>query len=301
VKRIPAIVLVLLAIISVQFGASVARTQFEIVGPLGATFLRLVFAALILLVVLRPKVRHWPAKSWLAAGALGVALAGMNTMIYLAFETVPLGVAVTIEFLGPLTLALAQTRRILDALWALLALAGVLLLGLDGGNNGSIALVGLLFAAGAGTFWAMYILASARVGKAIPGIDGLAVGLAIAAVISAPLGFGPASAAVGNPTVLLVFVAVAILSSAIPYAFELEALRRLPTRVFGILSSLGPAVAALAGLLVLGQALGLSEVIALACVTVASIGVTVATSRNRARQVTAGGPGLETAAGIDGS
>jgi inner membrane transporter RhtA len=275
--RVPAVLLVLVAILSVQFGAGVARTQFDVVGPLGATFLRLAFAAIILLALLRPRVWTWPAKSWLAAGVLGVALAGMNTMIYLAFDSIPLGVAVTIEFLGPLVLALVQTRRIVDALWALLALAGVLLLGLEGG--GSIAVIGLVFAGCAGAFWASYILASAQVGRAIPGIDGLAVALAFAAILTAPLGWGPASAGFDNPSVLLVFVGVAVLSSALPYALELEALRRLPTRVFGVLSSLGPAVAALAGLVILHEALGWREVIALVSVTVASMGVTLARGR----------------------
>jgi len=280
--RVPAVVLVLAAIISLQFGAGIARTQFEVVGPLGATFLRLAFAALILLAVLRPRVRTWPARSWFAAGVLGVALAGMNTMIYLAFDHVPLGVAVTIEFLGPLVLALAQTRRIVDALWAILALAGVLLLGLDGG--GSIEVVGLIFAGCAGAFWACYILATAQVGRWIPGIDGLAVAMAFAAVLTAPLGWSGAGAALGDPSVLLIFLAVAVLSSALPYALDLIALRRVPTRVFGVLSSLGPAVAALAGLVILHEALGWSEVIALVCVTVASVGVTLARGRGTGYQ-----------------
>lgn len=285
VDRVPATVLVLCAILSVQFGASVARTQFDEVGPLGATFLRLAFAGVILLAVLRPKVSAWTSRSWLAALLLGVALAGMNTMIYLAFETIPLGVAVTIEFLGPLTLALVQTRRFTDALWALLALGGVLLLGLEGiMGGGTIALAGLLLAAGAGAFWATYIVSSARVGREIPGLDGLAVALAIAAVISAPFGLSGAANGIAQPTVLLVFLAVAVLSSVLPYALEMQALRRLPTRAFGVLSSLGPAVAALAGLVVLHEALGWRESVALILVTVASIGVTVSGNRNRAAQ-----------------
>jgi inner membrane transporter RhtA len=274
VKRIPATALMLGAMVSVQFGAGIARSQFAAVGPLGATLLRLVFAATILLLVLRPRVRRWTARAWWAAALLGVALAGMNTMIYLAFTSIPLGVAVTVEFLGPLSLALVQTRRLVDALWAVLALAGVLLLGF--GQGGTIALAGLVFAAAAGVFWAIYIVASARVGRAIPGIDGLAVALAIATVLCAPLGMGGAIAAIGKPEVLLTFLLVAVLSSVIPYAFELEALRRLPTRVFGVLSSLGPAIAAVAGVVVLGQALGWRETAALLLVTVASVGITVA-------------------------
>ena len=280
-SRVPATVLVLCAIVSVQFGAGVARTQFEAVGPFGATFLRLVFAAIILGVLVRPRVAAWSARAWLAAVVLGVALAGMNTMIYLAFESVPLGVAVTVEFLGPLALALAQTRRLVDAGWAMLALAGVVVLGIpDGGDGGSLAVAGLLFAGLAGIFWALYILASARVGRSIPGIGGLAVALAIAAVLSAPLGAPAAVAAAGDPGVILVFVAVAVLSSVLPYACEMEALRRLPTRVFGVLSSLGPAAAAVAGLVVLGQALGWREIVALTLVTIASAGVTVARNRS---------------------
>jgi inner membrane transporter RhtA len=284
ITRIPATVLVLCAILSVQFGAGIARTQFDEVGALGATFLRLAFAAIILLAVLRPKLSAWTRRAWFAALLLGVALAGMNTMIYLAFETIPLGVAVTIEFLGPLVLALVQTRRFRDALWALLALAGVVLLGLEGiTGGGTIAVAGLLLAAGAGAFWAVYIVSSARVGREIPGLDGLAVALAIAAVISAPFGISGAAQAIDQPTVLFVFLAVAVLSSVLPYALEMQALRRLPTRVFGVLSSLGPAVAALAGLVILHEALGWRESVALILVTVASIGVTITGSRSRAR------------------
>lgn len=278
IERVPATLLVLVAIVSAQVGAGIARSQFELIGPFGATFLRLSFAAVILLVILRPKLRHWTARAWLAATLLGLALAGMNTMIYLSFDSIPLGVAVTIEFLGPLVLALAQARRIVDVMWAALAFAGVLLLGFDVG--GSIAIAGLVFAALAGTFWAGYILASANVGRAIPGTDGLAVALAIGAILSAPLGAGPAYvAAVEHPPILLIFVAVAVLSSVLSYGLELEALRRLPTRVFGVLSALGPAVAAIVGFLVLSQALGWRQITALLLVTIASVGVTVARGR----------------------
>ena len=277
VTRVPATALVLTAIISSQFGASIARTQFEVVGPLGATFLRLIFGAAILLLVLRPKVRAWKRSSWLAAGVLGLALVGMNTMIYLALGSIPLGVAVTIEFMGPLVLSLVQARRVIDAFWAVLAFAGVVLLGL--GAGGSIAVAGLIFAALAGVFWAGYILASSRVGRLIPGTDGLAVAMSIAAVLSAPLGITGAARALSHPEVLLIFLSVAVLSSALPYALEMEALRRLPTRVFGVLSSLGPAMAALAGLVVLHEALGWREIVALLLVTIASVGITVAGGR----------------------
>jgi inner membrane transporter RhtA len=277
-SSVPAPVLMVTAVLSVQFGAALAQTQFESVGPTGATFLRLILGALILLVAVRPKVSGWKRQKWAAATVLGIALAGMNSLIYLAIDEIPVGVAVTLEFTGPLLLALVQTRRLTDAAWALLAFAGVVLLGLDGGNV--LSLPGILFALGAGAFWAVYILASARVGQLVPGVEGLAVSMAIAAVIALPLGATAATAGVvASPLVLSVFAGVALLSSALPYGLEMLALRRLSTRVFSVLSALGPAVAALAGLLVLHQVLGLRQIIALVLVTAASVGVTVGVGR----------------------
>ncbi|WP_258805075.1 EamA family transporter [Pseudarthrobacter sp. NS4] len=280
-SSVPAPVLMVTAVLSVQFGAALAQTQFEVVGPTGATLLRLIFGALILLVAVRPKVSGWTREQWAAATVLGVALAGMNTLIYLAIGEIPIGVAVTLEFTGPLLLALVQTRRLADAAWALLAFAGVVLLGLDGGSD--LSLAGILFALGAGAFWVVYILASARVGRLVPGVEGLAVSMAIGAVLALPFGATAAmGGAVASPLVLPVFVGVALLSSALPYGLEMLALRRLSTRVFGVLSALGPAVAALAGLLVLGQALGPREITALVLVSAASVGVTVGVRRRRA-------------------
>jgi inner membrane transporter RhtA len=200
-------------------------------------------------------------------------MAGMNLSFYLALRTVPLGIAVTVEFIGPLLLALAQTRRWLDLLWALLAAAGVVLLGVNPGDG--VALSGLALALLAGLFWAGYILASARVGQELPGADGLAVALAVAAVLVLPFGAGDAAAVLDHPGLLPAVAAVAILSSVLPYGMELSALRRIPTRVFGILMSLEPAVAALAGWLVLNQRLGLRGALALLLVSLASVGVTL--------------------------
>lgn len=279
-STLPAPVLMIAAVLSVQFGAALARTQFDAVGPTGAVLLRLLFGAVILLIAMRPKVGGWKREQWAAAVVLGIALAAMNSLIYLAIGILPIGVAVTLEFTGPLLLALVQTRRFIDAAWALLAFAGVLLLGLD--DSGDLPLAGILFALGAGAFWALYILASARVGRLVPGVEGLAVSMAIGAVLALPFG---ATAAVGgvltSPLVLPVFVAVALLSSALPYALEMLALRRLSTRVFGVLSALGPAMAAVAGLLILSQALGVRELVALVLVTVASVGVTIGGRRWR--------------------
>ena len=271
--RVPAPVLVVVSIASVQTGSAVARTLFDDLGAPGVTLLRLGLAAVVLLVVLRPRVHRWSRRSWAAALLLGAVFAGMNSAFYLSLRTVPLGVAVTVEFLGPLVLALVQTRRLIDLMWALLAGAGVALLGLD--STSGIALSGLLLAGLAGVFWAGYILASARVGQLLPGIDGLSVALAFAALLVLPFGADGAREAFSDPTLLLMAGAVALLSSIIPYGLELTALRRIPTRVFGILMSLEPAAAAVAGLLILGQQLGPREVAALVMVSLASAGITL--------------------------
>ena len=270
---VPAPLLVVVSIASVQTGSAVARTAFDELGAAGMVLLRLGLSSLLLLVLLRPGVRSWGRAQWRAVLLLGSAMAGMNLVFYLSIRTVPLGVAVTVEFLGPLLVALVQTRRAVDFAWALLAAAGVVLLGLDGG--GSAPLGGLVLAFVAGLFWGCYILMSARVGSLLPGTGGLAVALAFAGCIALPFGASGAVSALGDPRLLLVGLAVAVLSSIVPYSFELAALRRIPTRVFGVLMSLEPAAAAVAGLVVLGQALGTRELAALTLVTLASVGVTL--------------------------
>lgn len=275
----PAPLLVLTAIASVQVGSAIARGLFDDLGASGVTFLRLAIAALILAVVTRPRVRGWSAAAWRSAALLGVAMAGMNLIFYLSLRTVPLGMAVTVEFLGPLLLSLVQTRRLVDLLWAGLAAGGVLLLGLD--STGSAPLSGLLLAFLAGLFWAAYIVLSARVGSLVPGTGGLAVSLAVGALLVLPFGSGGATGVVGHPSLLVGVVAVALLSSVFSYGLEMHALRRIPTRVFGILMSLEPAAAALAGLVILHQRLGWAEVVALVLVTLASAGVTLARRESR--------------------
>jgi inner membrane transporter RhtA len=267
-------VLVLVAIASVQTGSAVARTAFDVTGASGMTLLRLAIAGLLLTAVVRPRVRRWSRAQWSAAVALGLTMGAMNLVFYLAIRDVPLGVAVTVEFVGPLLLALVQTRRVWDLVWAVLAGAGVALLGLDGGE--SVPITGLALALLAGLFWAGYILSSARVGRVLPGIDGLAVALLVAALLALPFGAAGAARAIADGRALLVGVAVALLSSVIPYALELTALRSIPTRVFGVLMSLEPAAAAIAGLIVLDQVLGTRELVALLAVSLASVGVTFA-------------------------
>ncbi len=274
--RVPAPLMVLVAIASVQTGSAVARGLFDELGAAGVTLLRLALAAVVVLAVTRPAVRGWQRAQWQAAALLGAAMAGMNLTFYLALRTVPLGVAVTVEFVGPLLLALVQTRRAVDLAWAALAFGGVVLLGADSlGAASTTPLSGLLLALIAGLFWAGYILASARLGQAVPGVDGLGVALAVAAVLVLPLGAGGAVGLLDRPSLLMVAGLVALLSSVIPYGLELTALRQLPTRVFGVLMSLEPAAAAAAGLVLLRQALGTRELVALLLVSVASAGVTL--------------------------
>lgn len=276
--RVPAPLLVLTAIVSVQVGSSVAKTVFDDLGAAGVTLLRLALASLVLFAVLRPRLRTWTRASWRAALLLGAAMAGMNLVFYLSLRTVPLGIAVTVEFLGPLLLALVQTRRAVDLLWAALAAGGVALLGLD--TRSDVPLSGLLLAFVAGLFWAAYIVTSARLGQVLPGTDGLAVALGFAALLVLPFGLSGASAVVERPSLLVAALGVALLSSVISYGLELSALRRIPTQVFGILMSLEPAAAAVAGLLVLGEELGPREVVALVLVSLASGGITLARRRS---------------------
>lgn len=278
--RIPAPILVISAIASVQVGAALARNLFGQMSTSGVLFLRLAIAAVVMLAVVRPRVRSWSRSTVLAVLLMGVAVAALNQVFYLAIAHIPLGIAVTVEFLGPLLLSVVQTRRPTDLIWAALALAGVAILGL-GSRTGSdaISAVGIALALLSGVLWAMYILASARLGAALPGMDGLAVALTVAALIIMPIGGRDALVALHEPSLLMTAALVALLSSVICYSFEMTALRRLPTRVFGILMSIEPAAAAIAGLVILGQALAPSQLLALVLVTLASAGVTLTATR----------------------
>ncbi|MGB3697990.1 MAG: EamA family transporter [Gordonia sp. (in: high G+C Gram-positive bacteria)] len=279
VDRIPAGALVVAAVFSVQFGNAIVGSLFDRVGPFGAASLRLGCGALILLALVRPAVRGWPRHTWLGVLLLGLGLGGMNLFIYLAIDRIPLGVAVTIELMGPLAVAAVGSRRLLDAGWVLLAVLGIVMLGVQGG--GALDAAGAVFAAVAASCWALYIVASSRLGARVSGVDGLAAAMVVAAMVIAPLGaFQALPAVTADPVLLAAFAGVAVLTSVIPYALEFTALKRMPTRVFGVLSSLGPAVAAVAGLAVLGQSLTALQIGAIALVVVASAGV-VMTSRRR--------------------
>jgi inner membrane transporter RhtA len=264
------VALVVAAVTSLQFGAGYAVTLFDDLGPAGAAFVRLAVAAVVLLAIWRPRVAGHPGADLRVAAAFGVALGVMNWAIYSAIDRIPLGIAVTIEFAGPLAVAVFGSRRALDLLWVALAAAGILLLADPGG--GSLNTGGVLFALLAATMWAAYILLSVRTGRLFPGGSGLALSMTVGAVVIAPLGVADAGGNLLHLDLLAAGAAVALASSVIPYSLELEALRRLPARVFGVLMSLEPAVAALAGLIVLGQDLELREWLAIVLVVVASAG-----------------------------
>ena len=264
-------VMVLASVSSVQCGSALATTLFDQVGPAGAVFLRSLFGSLILLALGRATLRRLRGRQLLDVALFGVALAGMNLAFYESIDRLPLGVAVTIEFVGPLGLAVFGSRRGRDVIWALLAAAGILLLSGGVGGEG-IDAVGALLALVAGGFWAFYIVQSARVGRALSGLGGLAIAMSISAVLVAPLGIAQGAGDFTAAGVLAAGLGVGVLSSAIPYGLELEALRRLPHAVFGVLMSLEPAVAALVGLIFLSQGLSTLEVVAIGLVVLASAG-----------------------------
>ena len=259
------------AIASVQVGATVARHLFAFLGPAGTVFVRVAFGAGILLAIARPRWPRFDARQWRAIVLFGLIVAGMNLCFYEAIARIPLGVAVTIEFVGPLGVAIAGSRRPLDLVWAAMAAAGVALLSFIGGT---VTTIGLLFALGAAAGWASYIVISQRVGRMAPGGDGLGFALAVGALALLPFGIAGAGGELLNVRNLGIGLVVAILSSAVPFSLEFAALRRLPRQLFGILMSLEPAMGAAAGFFFLGQQLSLRDVVAIGLVIVASAGAT---------------------------
>jgi len=266
----PSPALVLGAIASVQFGAAIAVTLFSRIGPGGAVWLRLLGGTVILVPLWRPRWRGRSRSDLLLAGLFGFVLASMNFAFYSAIHRIPLGIAVTFEFIGPLMVAVAGSRRPLDLLWVALAAAGILAL-TEGGVHHLDGL-GVALALLAGGLWGAYILINARVGRAFEGATGLSLAMCVASLLMMPLGIAQGGSHLLEPRSLLLGGAVGLLSSAIPYSFENEALRRIDPSVFGVLMSIEPAMAALAGFIALGQGLTARAVIGIALVVVASVG-----------------------------
>jgi inner membrane transporter RhtA len=263
-------VLVLGGVFSVQLGAAIATTLFDEVGPTGTVFLRVAISALLLWAIWRPRVRGHSPAALRAVVLFGVALAAMNLSFYEALDRIPLGIAVTLEFVGPLGVAIAASHRRLDLVWVVLAAAGIVLL--SPGFGGSIDALGALFALIAGGFWAAYIVLSARVGQEFEGGTGLALALTIGTIPLIPAGIADGGGDLVSGGVLAAGLGVAVLSSAVPYSLELEALRRLAVGTFGVLMSLEPAVAALVGFVILGQDLTATELLGISLVVAASAG-----------------------------
>jgi inner membrane transporter RhtA len=278
--RVPSPALVLGGIASVQFGSAIATKLFHAVGPGGAVLLRLLTASLVLTLVGRPgraELRALSRRQWLLIGSFGAVLAAMNLSFYYALQRLPLGAAVTIEFLGPLAVAIGGSRRRLDLVWAALAALGIL--ALSRGMSHGLDALGVVFVLIAASWWAAYILINARVGQAFAGGTGLALAMWVGAVIALPFGIADGGAHLITLRSLGLGAAVGMLSSAIPYSFEIEALRRIAVHVFGVLMSLEPAMAALAGLLVIGQGLSARAVVGIALVVAASGGASATARR----------------------
>jgi inner membrane transporter RhtA len=262
----------------VQLGAALTPPLFDRAGVAGVTWVRLLAGAAILLVFARPRLRGRSRRDLWGAAALGVASAAMTLCFMLAIDRIPLGIVVTIEFLGPLAIALTAARRIRDGLWVALAGGGVALLTLGDATGGSLDLLGLAFAVAAGTGWASYILLTRHVGRAWTGVEGLAVAITVSAVVTAPIGVIDGGDRLLQPDVLLACAALAVLLPVLPYSLEMAALRRLPASTFGVLMSLEPGIGALLGFLVLRQDLTAAGVLAVGMVIAASAGATASVS-----------------------
>jgi inner membrane transporter RhtA len=271
--------LVVIGICSVQLGAGIAKNLFDDAAPTTLVWMRLATSSVVLGAIVRPSLRGRTTADWRMAVSFGVCLGTMNWAIYQSFARIPLGIAVTIEFLGPLVLAVTGSRRARDLVWALLAAVGVALLGLE---RGHLTLAGVGFALLAAASWAAYILLSAGTGRRWPGLDGLTVASVVATVLLTPLLIAFSGHGLGSSRILLLGALVGVLSSVIPYSCEITALRSLRPSVFGILMSIEPAAAALVGMLVVHEFLTAFQWLAMACVVVASVGATRTATRTPA-------------------
>lgn len=272
VSALPPVPAVLLAILSLQGGAAFAKTLFPLVGAPGITALRVGLSAAVLLLVFRPNLRKIAPADWRVIAPYGAILGVMNLVFYTSLNYLPLGLAVTLEFSGPLVLALFLSKRGLDVLWVALAALGIFLIMPHTGNT-TLSPIGIALALTAGALWAAYIVIGGKVALRVPGLTGVVAGMTIAALIAFPIGLWQTGPKLLHPQALISGLAVAILSSAIPYALELRALRVIPAKVFGIMMSVEPAIAALCGLIILHERLTPQQWIAMLCVMVASAGI----------------------------
>jgi inner membrane transporter RhtA len=268
------VLLLLVAMFSIQIGASMAKSLFPVVGALGATSLRLGFGTLLLWLVLRPWRMPWRTLPWRMLVGYGISLGVMNSLFYLALQTVPLGIAIALEFTGPLGLALLGSRRPRDVAWVALAVAGLLLLVPWSSQHAALDPLGVAYALGAGLCWALYIVFGQKAG-ADHGPQAVALGAAIAALVAVPWGVMESGMALLAPALLPIGLGVAVLSMALPYSLEMMALTRLPTSTFGMLMSLEPAIGALCGFVFLHEYLGMLQWLAILAVVIASAGATL--------------------------
>ena len=270
--------LLLIAMASIQTGASLAKSLFPLVGAQGTTSLRLIFASIILLLVLRPWRARFTAKSLRTVFIYGIALGGMNFLFYMSLRSVPLGIAVALEFTGPLAVALFSSRKPLDFVWIALAAIGLLLLIPIGQENANLDMTGVAYALGAGVCWAAYILFGQKAGED-NGVQTAALGVLIAAIFIAPIGVVHAGPALWDISLIPTAIAVAVLSTALPYSLEMVALTRMPARTFGTLASIEPAFGALSGILFLSEHLSLLQWLAISAIIMASAGATLTARR----------------------
>ena len=265
------IAFILVASFSVQGGAAIAKGIFALIGVAGTAAIRILLSAIILLAVFRPPVRRLTADQWRAVVPYGISIGVMNLLFYQALARIPLGLAVALEFVGPLALAIFGSRRALDVVWVLLAMAGIVLIA-PFKADGTVDPVGVVYALLTGACWAAYIVLGGRVSQRLDAGAGVAIGMAVAALVASPVALVEGGIREFGPTLLIPCIALAVLSSALPFTLEMKALRLLPGRIFSVLMSLEPVVAALCGLVLLGERLTGAQWIAVAAIVIASAG-----------------------------
>lgn len=275
--NIPPIYAVLLAIISVQSGAAIAKTLFPAIGAAGTASIRIGVSAIILALVYRPNLKAITPNQWKIVAPYGLSLGAMNLIFYMAIERIPIGLAVTLEFIGPLLVAIIGSKRLIDYCWVLLAGAGIVLIA--PWSNDNVDILGVIFALLAGAFWAAYIVLGGKVSQIMNGGQAVSTGMLFAAVLILPFGFYENGLTNLTPKLFGMGIALALLSSAIPFSLEMKALGQLPPRTFSILMSLEPAAASVCAFIFLQEHLTFYEILAVICVVIASAGSTLTAKR----------------------